>query len=159
MRFKMAWLEQSTRWVLTCLAVLSACAIVVSTGCAASWGCGSRVKRHVVVTSGAVRVMAYHEDTNPAGPQTSSWWFSNHPPGPTRWFIFWRPMWQPSSAVSIYIVPFWIPCLVFALPATLLWGIRFAKNRNEHKETPNQASHATSEPAPNAASSSREGCR
>jgi hypothetical protein len=44
--------------------------------------------------------------------------------------------------------------LVLVLPVVLLWRARNRKNGNE---SPNQALHATSEPAPDAASSSHEG--
>jgi len=121
------------QWSLTWLAIFFAGIVVVSTGCAVIWGCGPQVRRHVVITSGAVRITAYQVESGTLLPQTSSWRFSGNPPGPTRWFIFWRPIWQPSPGFSLYIIPLWIPSILFAIPASLMWGIRFSKKRTEEQ--------------------------
>ena len=123
------WAERLARWILTFLAILLTLVFWQSMGRSAHWNMAvAKTKCHMVIASGAVRVMLYHEGTS-AEHQSSSWSIANNPPGPGRWFVFWRPMWEPSSRLSVTIVPLWIPFIPIALLATMMWGVRFAKDR------------------------------
>lgn len=118
----MFWNERLLRWLFTGLAAFWMFIFVSSTGWVWRVEYGSQPRDSVTVTSGAIRVMIWNEKCEePDAQSRSKWSFMNSPPGPTRWFLFWRPVLQASSGVSIYIVPFWIISLPFAALAILKW--------------------------------------
>lgn len=121
--------ERLFRWLFICLAAFLMFIFVSSTGWVWRWECGPQAQqRSVTVTGGAIRVMIWHgKCPEPGAHPSSRMFFMNSPPGPTRWFLFWRPVLDASSGVSIYIVPFWIMSLLFVAPAILLWYIRRRK--------------------------------
>ena len=71
-----------------------------------------------------------------------------------------------SGAISFGLRSFWLPCIGSLIVGSLQWGLigmgvaalwRRGMPSHWEKRKSNQASHATSEPAPGADSSSREG--
>jgi hypothetical protein len=76
----------------------------------------------------------------------SAWWCGIEHPTKILWMFFWG-LWR--SFVAVWYI---------ALPMTAIVILDVQRRLRKHgRGTPNQASHATSEPAPGAASSSREG--
>ena len=123
----MKWPHAHFRWELRlgmlfmCLAVLFSWFIVSSTGWVFRWDKGGQSPCSLTITSGAIRIMFLPTSIPiPIERDNSRWYIYSHPPGPTRWFIMWKPLYSPSSGVSLYILPLWIPSLFFLILSLML---------------------------------------